>query len=155
VTSVLVAGIGNVFFKDDGFGVEVARRLALSPPPGTKVVDFGIRALHLAYELLEPIELCVIADCMPRGGSPGTIYVVEPELDVADDTVANAHAMNVATVFAAVRQLGGTLPRTLVVGCEPEAVDAGMGLGHTVERAVDEAITTIHELVTSHQGDRL
>jgi hydrogenase maturation protease len=154
MTRVLVAGIGNVFCKDDGFGVEVARRLATRPPPETKVGDFGIRAIHLAYELLDPPELCIIADCTTRGGAPGTVYVIEPDADEAIGDLADAHGMNLAAVFAAVRQLGGRMPRTLVVGCEPEHIEPGMGLGCRVSFAIDEAIGVIRELISDHRGDK-
>jgi hydrogenase maturation protease len=148
MTRVLIAGVGNVFFGDDAFGVEVARALALAPPLDAKVGDFGIRARHLAYELLAPFELCVVADCMPRGGAPGTLYVVEPDAE-APGSVADAHAMSLESVFAAVRELGGVVPRTLIVGCEPEVVDARMGLSASVARAVPAAVALIRDLITS------
>ncbi len=169
--TVLVVGVGNVFFGDDAFGVEVARQLAPSPPPGARVADFGIRAIHLAYELLAPVELCIIADCMARGGEPGTLYVLEPEVDElaspgvagarssreacaeVQAAVADAHAMNLPVVFSAVRELGGRLPRTLVVGCEPAAIEPGIGLSDPVARAVPEALSLIRELVTQSQED--
>jgi len=147
MTRVLVAGVGNVFFGDDAFGVEVARRLALAPPPDARVADFGIRARHLAFELLAPFELCVVADCMPRGGAPGTLYLVEPELDDADGSVADAHGMNLPVVFSAVRQLGGVLPRTLIVGCEPATIEPGMELSPAVASAVPAAVELILGLI--------
>jgi len=101
---VLVAGIGNVFFGDDAFGVAVAR--ALTPPPGVTVTDFGIRALHFAFELTTPFDLCIIADCMPRGGEPGTLYVLEPELD-DNDTVGVASAL--ATSAASCRRCSSSV----------------------------------------------
>jgi hydrogenase maturation protease len=86
---------------------------------------------------------------MSRGGAPGTLYVVEPELDDAegDAVIADAHGMNLPVVFRAVRELGGTLPRMLVVGCEPRAVEPGIGLSEQVERAVVEAEVLIRELI--------
>jgi len=149
MTRVLVAGVGNVFFGDDAFGVEVVRQLALAPPRHAKVGDFGIRARHLAYELLAPFELCIVVDCMTRGGPPGTLYVIEPDLSDVTGSVADAHAMNLPTVFAVVRQLGGRLPRTLIVGCEPQALDEGIGLSATVAGAVPAAVDLIRELVTT------
>jgi hydrogenase maturation protease len=149
---VLVAGIGNVFFGDDGFGVEVARRLAAgSLPPGVEVEDFGIRALHLAYRLLEPPGLLVLVDALRRGGAPGTLYVIYPELeDAPGEPIADGHTVDVASVLAGVRALGGVLPAVRVVGCEPEVLDAGIGLGAAVERAVPEAVRLVRELVEQH-----
>ncbi len=149
MTRVLVAGIGNVFFGDDAFGVEVVRQLAERPPPDARIADFGIRARHLAYELLEPFELCIVVDCMPRGGPPGTLYVLEPSVDEVPGALADGHGMNVAIVFSAVRELGGRMPRTLVVGCEPASIEPGMGLTDAVARAVPGAADLVRELVTS------
>jgi hydrogenase maturation protease len=143
--TALVAGIGNLFFGDDAFGVEVARRLATDPP--CAVTDFGIRALHLAYELCKPYELCVVADCVARGGEPGTLYVIEPDTAEADGVVADAHGMDLRVVFSAVRELGGVLPEMIVVGCEPASVDEGIGLSEHVARAIPGAAALIRDLV--------
>src|SRR6202040_1259682 len=77
---ILIACIGNIFLGDDGFGTEVARRLAGgSLPPGVILKDFGIRSLDLTYALLDPYELVILVDACPRGGEPGTVYLVEPD----------------------------------------------------------------------------
>jgi hydrogenase maturation protease len=148
---ILVAGVGNLFFGDDGFGVAVAQQLATTPPPGARVEDYGIRAIHLAFALLDPPDLCIIADCMSRGGAPGTLYVVDPEL-ATHGTVADAHGMNLPVVFAAVRELGGTMPRTLVVGCEPADIEPRMGLSAVVEHAIPGALELIRNLITNHEA---
>jgi hydrogenase maturation protease len=143
----LVAGVGNVFFGDDGFGVEVARRLARCDlPAGVAVADYGIRGLHLAFELLVPTPLLVLVDALPRGGAPGSLYVLEPDLDALPPAGANAHTMDLPTVLAAVRAMGGQLGRVLVVGCEPLCRE-GMGLSEPVKRAVDAAAALVVELV--------
>jgi hydrogenase maturation protease len=147
---ILVAGVGNLFFGDDDFGTAVAQRLAAAPPPGSRVEDYGIRAIHLAFALLDPPELCIIADCMARGGAPGTLYVVEPDL-ATSGTISDAHAMNLPVVFAAVRELGGAMPRTLVVGCEPADLEPRIGLSAVVERAIPAAIDLIRDLITTHR----
>lgn len=151
MSAILVAGIGNVFFGDDGFGVEVARALVASPPARAQVTDFGIRALHLAFEMLEPRTLCIVVDCMPRGGDPGTLYVLEPAVLDGHGEVPDAHGMTVAAVFAAVRHLGGELPRTLVVGCEPATTQPGIGLSAPVAAAVSGAVELIRDLI--HQEE--
>jgi hydrogenase maturation protease len=148
--SVLVAGVGNLFFRDDAFGIEVARQLAAEPPPGARVVDIGIRTLHLAFELLEPCGLCIIVDCMARGAAPGTLFVVEPEPDAAAPP-PDAHGMDLAIVFSTVRELGGQMPRTLVVGCEPAVLDPGIGLSTVVASSVNGAIELVRELISRHQ----
>ena len=139
---VLVAGVGNVFLGDDGFGVEVARRLAATPlPDGVKVVDFGIRGVHLAYELLDQqYDTTVLVDATPRGGDPGTVYLLEPDLQTlgADPEAADAHAMSPDAVFGLLRRLGGTPGRVLVVGCEPARAEEEMGLSDEV------ALSLIH-----------
>ena len=149
---VLVAGIGNIFLGDDGFGVEVVRRVANEPfPEGVRVVDFGIRGLHLAYELLDGYDTAILVDAAPRGGTPGTVYVIEPEL-AGDETPAggsllDAHGMEPVAVLGLLATLGGSVRRVLVVGCEPATIEEGIGLSEPVALAVDEAVRVVRELV--------
>jgi hydrogenase maturation protease len=150
---VLVAGIGNVFLGDDGFGVEVAARLSSAPlPEGVRVLDAGIRARDLAYELVDGrYETAILVDAVARGGAPGTVYVIEPDgesIERATLTASvNGHAMNPESTLALVHALGGVPPRILIVGCEPASVEEGMGLSQAVAAAVDEAIGVVRELL--------
>jgi len=141
-------GIGNIFLGDDGFGVEVARRLASEPLPSNVLVkDFGIRGLHLAYELLDGgYETTLLLDATSRGGEPGTVYLIEPELNEEGSAApADAHAMNPEAVFASLRALGGAPGRVLLVGCEPASVEEQMGLSPPVAGAVDVAVRMVHD----------
>jgi len=148
LTHVLVAGVGNVFLNDDGFGVEVVRRLAQRDlPPNTVVADYGVRGVHLAFELLSTPRLLVLVDTISRGRSPGTLYVVDPELDESLSAPPDAHAMDPRSVLDAVRQMGGVVPRTLIVGCEPESLDEGMTLSVPVREAIEPAIGMITQLI--------
>lgn len=155
---LLIVGIGNVFLGDDGFGVEVVRRLAAQPlPEGVRVADFGVRGLHLAFELLDhPGDTTILVDATQRGGDPGTVYLIEPDLAQLADLaapgegaagMADAHAMTPEAVFSLLRTLGGTPGRVLIVGCEPLCCEEEMGLSPPVERAVDEAVALILEVV--------
>ena len=149
---VLVAGVGNLFLGDDGFGVEVARRLASVPlPPWVRVADFGIRTLHLAYDLLEgAYEITILVDATVRGDKPGTVYLIEPDMNNISSEkqpVRDAHSMSPETVFGLVRRLGGTPGRVLIVGCEPERADDVMGLSEPVKRGVDEAAKLVLEIL--------
>ena len=153
---ILVAGIGNIFQSDDGFGSEVARHLLAGPPlpEGARVVDFGIRGVHLAYELLDGYDAAILVDATARGGEPGTIYVIEPDVDaiesetgLAEAGIVDAHGMDPASVLALVRSLGGHMDRLLVVGCEPADVEDGMGLSEPVAGAVEEACRVVRDLV--------
>lgn len=149
---VLIAGVGNIFLGDDGFGSEVARRLAAEPwPDGIRVTDYGIGGIHLAYDLLDPHDLLILIDTTSRGGEPGSVYVIEVDPTAADRGL-DAHSMDPAAVFASVETLGGTVPRTLLVGCEPLHVDEAMGLSPAVARAVDLATDEVHDLVAAARG---
>ncbi len=126
---VLVAGVGNIFLGDDGFGVEVARRLTdRTLPDGARVADFGTLGLHLAYQLLDGYDTLILIDTMARGKAPGTLYVFEPDpADVGSESV-DAHGLDPAAVLSMVRLLGGTIGRTIVVGCEPAEIVERIGL---------------------------
>ena len=153
---VLVAGVGNIFLGDDGFGVEVARRLAGEPlPEGARVRDFGIRGIHLAYQLLEGFDMLILVDALSRGEAPGTLYVFEPdEADAPEaETFLDAHGLDPASVLAMVRLLGGALGRTLVVGCEPGEIVERIGLSPPVSQAVDEAVRLVQRLVAGRQRE--
>jgi hydrogenase maturation protease len=152
---VLVAGVGNIFLGDDGFGVEVARRLADEElPEDVRVADFGIRGVHLAYELLDGYDTAILVDATPRGGPPGTVYVIEPEPPAAGDAgdpvaapLMDAHAMEPDAVLGLLHVLGANSVRVLVVGCEPAEVTERIGLSEPVERAVGDAVLMVRELL--------
>ncbi|MGH9514395.1 MAG: hydrogenase maturation protease [Terriglobales bacterium] len=153
---VLVACVGNVFLGDDAFGVEVAKRLAGRPlPAGVSVTDFGIRSYDLAYALMNDWDLKILVDALPRGGNPGTIYVMEPEVpsNVSQEAL-DAHSMNPVAVLQLVGALGGEVGRLLVVGCEPETVEPSaegeMGLSGPVDAAVEEAVRVIEGLIANN-----
>jgi hydrogenase maturation protease len=137
----LVAGIGNVFLSDDAFGVEVAQRLADRPlPEGVRAEDYGIRGIHLAYELLDGYDTLVLIDAVPIGQPPGTLAVIEPEVD-ADSAIAmvDAHTMSPDVVLATLARLGGSVGRILIVGCQPADLREGIGLSPAVAAVVDDA----------------
>jgi hydrogenase maturation protease len=117
---VLVAGIGNVFMADDGFGVEVARLLAEREwPAGVDVGDFGIRGMDLMYALGEGYDAAVFVDAVPRGEPPGTLSLIEPDLEDGGPPTLDAHGMDPVKVLALARQIGDVPSRILIVGCEP------------------------------------
>ncbi len=152
---ILIAGIGNIFFGDDAFGSEVARRLAQRPLPDTvRVVDFGIRGLDLAYALLDPYDTVILVDALPRGGTVGTVYVIEPEVssDGLTGAAVELHSMDPVKVLRMARELGSTIKSVLLVGCEPGPMtsddDMKLEMSTPVQAAVEEAITLIESLVT-------
>ena len=173
--ATLVAGVGNVFLGDDGFGVEVVARLRGRPLPAeVKVADFGIRGLHLAYELLDGgYQTTILVDATQRGGAPGTVYLIQPDLETthragepaattgtaapgAATSLTDAHGMTPDAVFRLLQALGGKpSPRVLVVGCEPASIEERMGLSDAVESSVEEAIRLILDLLPprSTMGD--
>jgi len=153
----LVAGVGNIFLGDDGFGVEAARVLAGQDlPEGAEVADIGIRGVHLAYQLLDGYDTLVLLDATARGGEPGTLYLIDatdPATRRQPDGVAlDGHRMSPDAVLALLDSLcagtGAPPPRrTLVVGCEPARVEEGIGLSPQVAAAVPEAVRMVGELI--------
>jgi hydrogenase maturation protease len=153
---VLVAGIGNIFFADDGFGVEVAHRLlGTDLPPGVRVVDYGIRGMHLAYDMLDGYHTVILVDAVGRGDPPGTVTVLD--LTDAGGTPGNAggtagkkqldpHGMTPDAVLDLVATLGGTAGRVLLVGCEPESTEERIGLGPAVSDAVGAGTRAVLDL---------
>lgn len=156
---VLVAGVGNIFLGDDGFGVEVARRLAFAGLPGSvRVADYGTSGMHLAYDLADGYDSTILIDAAPRGGQPGTLTVLEvgPEHragpaqaggPLQGSRMFDAHGMQPELVFGVLEMLGAQAGRILVVGCEPASVEEGIGLSEPVAAVVDDAVNLVKMLV--------
>jgi hydrogenase maturation protease len=149
---VLVAGVGNIFLGDDGFGVEVVRRLvSQSLPDSVRVADFGVRGLHLAYELLDGrYEATILVDAAPMGGEPGTVYLIEPDLDAVfaeANELPDAHGIDFRSVLRLVKWVGGKPGRIYVVSCEPLQLEDEIGLSKPVADAVDEALRLIRAVL--------
>ena len=138
--SILIAGIGNIFLGDDAFGVEVVQRLERRKlPERVRAIDFGIRGYDLAYALLDGSDVTILVDACPRGGEPGSLYVIEPDLSAldipgAEQASIDAHSMNPMNVIRMAKSMGGELKRILLVGCEPATLgpeEGQMGLSDT------------------------
>jgi len=150
---VLIACIGNIFLGDDAFGCEVAKLLAMRPlPHDVKLVDFGIRSFDLAYALMDGYETTIFVDAAPRGGDPGTIYVIEPDQNAIEALDSGAapfepHGMNPLKVLHMVKSLGGKFRKIIVVGCEPQFTgedgEGFMGLSEPVEAALVKAVEVV------------
>ncbi len=159
---LLVAGIGNIFFGDDAFGVEVVRALSRIPlPEQVRVLDFGIRSYDLAYALTEGYDAAILVDALPRGSTPGTTFLIEPDLDALSPPTAESgdpHTMNPVAVLQLARTFGALPPRLFVVGCEPAVLenDTGeIGLSPSVRAAVPLAIGMIESLIGDLLGLKL
>lgn len=144
-----MAGIGNLFFSDDGFGPEVVRRLAEQDrlPDDVRLVDYGIRGMHLAYDLLDGYATLILVDALPGTGVAGELSVLEVEQGDIPAEDFDPHGMNPVAVLASLETLGGVLPPTYVVGCRPGVIEEGIGLSPPVADAVPEAMAAVHHLV--------
>jgi hydrogenase maturation protease len=162
---ILVAGVGNIFLGDDGFGVETARRLATQSLPGhVEVVDIGVRGVHLAYQLLDGYDTLVLIDATARGGAPGTLYLIEAGPSggtggtQSPGAVLDGHRMTPDAVLALLDTLcagtGASPPRrTVVVGCEPADVEEGIGLSTPVARAVPDAVRLVLRILRDEEQE--
>jgi hydrogenase maturation protease len=153
---ILVACVGNIFFGDDAFGVEVAHHLSrCSLPDGVSVIDFGIRGIDLTYALLDGYSVVILVDAVSRGGPPGTLYLIEPAIDETDlagsRDLLDAHRMDSVRILRLAASLGGKVDRFFLVGCEPATTgqDGGMvdGLSIPVKAAAGEAVDLVLSLI--------
>jgi hydrogenase maturation protease len=159
---MLVAGVGNIFLGDDGFGVEVARRLATEKlPEWVRVADYGISGMHLAYDLADGYETTILIDATSRGDDPGTVYVIELDHRQLPGAMAgspagaqlfDAHGMQPDVMFGVLEMLGADAGRVLLVGCEPASVDYGIGLSPPVTAAVGEAVRVVKNLIAKAEA---
>jgi hydrogenase maturation protease len=145
---VLVAGIGNIFLGDDGFGPEVVRHLAAGPPlpDQVRLEDYGIRGMHLAYDLLAGYDALVLVDAVPGDGEPGSLVSLRITAEDLGGGEFDAHGMEPAAVLSVLPTLGGELPPTYLVGCRPESLDEQMGLSQIVWHAVPKAADAVRVL---------
>jgi hydrogenase maturation protease len=157
---ILVAGIGNAFLGDDGFGGQVAQRLEKRDlPEGVLVLDFGTGGLDLAYEVMRGYDALVLVDISRQGEPPGTIYVMEPDpadVDggIEDGAVIDPHGMDPQTVLRFVKAVGGWPGKVVIVACEPSSVgEVNWGLSKPVEDAVDRAVGVVLEQVQELRND--
>lgn len=151
---VLVAGVGNILFGDDGFGLAVIERLATNRlPPGVRLLSAGVRGCDLASALLDGFDGAILVDALSRGGTPGTLYVLEPtaaaaRVEGAMPLVVDARASGPGRALGLARSAGSRLAWVRVVGCEPTAVDEmSMTLSPPVEAAVETAAMLVTDLL--------
>jgi len=150
---ILVAAVGNLWLRDDGFGSAVAKRLwEREQPSGVSVADFGTGGLDLAYEVMRGYDALVLVDISKQGGEPGTLYVMEADPDsvetgIEDGDVIDPHDMNPQTVLRFVKSVNGWPGKVIVVACEPAETDSGIGLSPAVEAAVERAVALVGETI--------
>lgn len=154
---ILIAGIGNIFLTDDGFGPEVIRHMAgrFTGDEAVRVVDYGIGGMHLAYDLLEDWAALVLVDAVPDRGAPGSLHIFEADHESVNTPAAlDAHGMDPGTVFASLRALGGAPPRTVVVGCQVADTSEGIGLSRPVQTAVAAAADAVQAAVAMLRSEQ-
>lgn len=159
MSRILVAGMGNVLRLDDGFGVELARRLTqVWPPPASpaRVVEVGIGGVHLVQELMAGYDALVVLDAVERGSPPGTLHVLAAEVPALETWpeeqrrafLADTHYATPTKAMILARALDVLPPTVYLVGCQPADADsAGIGLSEPVALAVDRAVGVVEDLV--------
>jgi hydrogenase maturation protease len=164
MSRILVAGIGNIFFGDDAFGVEVIRALEQQEwPPEVHVEDFGIRSYDLAYALMDGYDAVILVDATPRGQSPGTVSLIEPDLERLEtlpEEMTNAHGMSAVAALQMVHAMGGRVRRLSLVGCEPAILETDeIALSPVVQAAIPNAVAMVRSqvdaLLTAASGQPL
>lgn len=151
---VMIAGVGNMFMKDDGFGGAVVQKLLLNNfPEGVEIKDFGTGGLKLAYDLMRGYDGLILLDASKRGEAPGTLYRIEPkEEDISPDLEQGGpidpHGADPVTVLRFVKSIGSWPAKVIVVACEPETVEEfEIGLSESVQASMDDAIEMVKEII--------
>ncbi len=163
IMRTLIAGVGNVLRGDDGFGVAVAQKLLESNRYGDDVtiMETGIAGIPLVQELMNGYDLLIIADTVHRGGLPGTVYVLEPQVPELEDesgnklhqSLADAHYSDPSKVLILAKALGVLPLKIFLIGCEPTGYDElGADLSPPVRRAAEVALEKIDRLVSDAGG---
>jgi hydrogenase maturation protease len=157
---VLVAGVGNLLFGDEGFGLAVIERLAANRLPwGVRLLSAGIRGFDLASALLDGYEGAILIDAVNRGGAPGTLYVIEPDTPPATaegglESDRDAHAFEPLRALGLARAAGAKLAWVRVVGCEPSPLrEMTMRLSPAVEASVETAVELVTNLIGDFRGE--
>lgn len=150
---VLVAGVGNIFLSDDGFGCAVIQRLSREPlPPNTTLIDFGIRSVHLAFELMNDYDALLLVDVVSRGQPPGTLSVIEPEFSPEIPLNLDPHGARPETILSLLQMMGFRPKQIRLIGCEPASLDEGLGLTPAVAAAVERAAELVQEQLSEWLG---
>lgn len=152
---VLVAGVGDPFRGDEGFGSEVARRLDRRPlPPGVEVLDFTARGLDVVFALQQGYQAALLIDTARRGEKPGTLTVIEPDADSGDDVPLDPAALDPVGLVRFARLFGRVPAQVLVVVCEPHTVPPVPRDPRTLPRltppvaeAADHAVPLVESLI--------
>ena len=161
IPQVLVAGIGNTWLHDDGFGSEVVRVLRErgTPPAGIHLADFGTSGLDLAYEAMRGYDALILVDASRQGQKAGTLYVMEPTAEDVDGSIEDGqmldpHGMDPLNVLRFVKYVGGWPGRVVVIACEPQDVtDVGFGLSEPVAAALERAADVVLETASELQAE--
>ena len=154
---ILVAGVGSVLRGDDGFGVEVAQRLQkMDLPPEVTVVETGTGGIHLVQEIMAKYDALIVLDAVDRGRPPGTLMMIEPEIENVEDMpglekydyLADMHYTKPAKALMLAKALK-ILPRqVLLVGCQPQEVERfEKGLSAPVAAAVEVAVSEVRDMI--------
>lgn len=154
---LLIAGIGNIFCGDDGFGVEVVRELARLPwPAEVRLMEIGTRGFDLACALVSH-RAAILVDVVCRGGVPGTVQVIEPVLP-PPETLTDLHGLHPGRVLAMAQALGEVCPWLRLVGCEPCSFGSDeepvCGLSDPVRAAVPQAMHLVVSLASTYLDER-
>ena len=162
---ILVVGVGNILHGDDGFGVEVARRMAdRELPSGVVVAETGIGGMHLVHELMAGFDGLIVVDAVDHGRPPGTVLVIIPDvLDVKllpveqrHDLMADMHLATPELAMMVAKAVGVLPDRTVMVGCQPVEIETlGIGLTDEMTRAVDVAVSEVERCLAEMRHDLL
>ncbi|AJD43618.1 HyaD/HybD family hydrogenase maturation endopeptidase [Rhizobium sp. SEMIA 4085] len=143
---VLVLGIGNILWADEGFGVRAVEAFhqAYSVPDNVTILDGGTQGLYLVQFVAET-DYLIVFDAIDYGLTPGTLKIVEND-EVPKFTGAkkmSLHQTGFQEVLSAADLLGRYPEKLALIGCQPVDLEAWGGpLTEPMKAVIPEAIRT-------------
>ncbi|HJJ42028.1 MAG TPA: coenzyme F420-reducing hydrogenase, FrhD protein [Methanocorpusculum sp.] len=153
---IVIAGVGNELFGDDGFGPNVIRALAERElPDNVKAMDVGLGGPHLIFSMLDPAETkkLIIVDCMDFGGKPGDVTKIPADLlpKAKHERYMDAHS---GSLLDPISRLKDKMD-IVIIGCQPAYVPApesdefALELSPEVRGAVPKTVNVILQEIES------
>jgi hydrogenase maturation protease len=155
---VLVLGLGNILYGDEGFGALAAQEMEkMDLPTSVEIVDAGTSSLDVLLSS-EDINKLIVIDVLKADSEPGTVYKMKfcgSEREKLSDlfresrkTEISLHQVGLIGSLAAAEKLGNLPEEIVIFGIEPEKISLGLGLSDKLRGTLEEIINLVLEEIS-------